>query len=392
VRDGGHRCGSSPNVWVLSDGRHESSCQALALADALGWPYQHKELRFHHRELGFGSLGDIARRVLGASTSGLDRADARELAPPWPDVVISAGGHCVPLALWIRERDHGRTRLVHVGCEGGEWADPFDAVVTPTHARLWPHPKRIETAALLTRDPAKRLARSPVQVREAFGDLPPPHVTLLLDLPTGSELSPDAVRRMGRDVRCLAECEGGSVRAVAGAGIGPDLEAALAEGIGDADGVRSTRLRADGEVVADFIDAADVVVVAGNDESLVSEAAGCARPVYIYPLAQRSLRPALTLRESVMRLAHSRGVNARGTARPQQGLEYLTARLIERGIVRPPRDVNELHQNLYQRNAALPFGAPLRIDGGVALREAEAVAGRVRDLLGYDSQDWRSNV
>jgi mitochondrial fission protein ELM1 len=391
VRDGGHRYGSSPNVWVLSDERQESSCQALALADALGWPYQHKKLNFA-KKLSFGRLGEIAGRLLGASTAGLDHANASELAPPWPDVVISAGGHCVPVALWIRERDHGRTRLVHVGCDGGEWADPFDAVVTPSHARLWPHPKRIETAALLIRGPAKRLARSPARAREPFGDLPQPHVTLLLDLPGGSELSPDAVRRMGQDVRGFAEREGGSVRAVAGAGIGPGLEAALAEGIGDTDGVRSARPPALREVVADFIDAADVVVVAGNDESLVSEAVGYARPVYIYPLGHRCFRPAQSLRESVMRLAHSRADNARGTPRPQQGIEYLAARLIERGIVRPPRDVKVLHQNLYERNVALPFGAPLRVGGGVALREAEAVSGRVRDLLGYGSQDWRTHV
>jgi hypothetical protein len=217
-------------------------------------------------------------------------------------------------------------------------------------------------------------------------------VTLLLGLDGGSELSPDAVRRMGQDVRGFAEREGGSVRAVAGAGIGPGLEAALAEGIGDTDGVRSARPPARREVAADFIDAADVVVVAGNDESLVSEAVGYARPVYIYPLAHRRFRPGQSLRESVMRLAHSRADNARGTPRPQQGVEYLAARLIERGIVRPPRDVKVLHQNLYQRNVALPFGAPLRVGGGVALREAEAVSGRVRDLLGYGSQDWRTHV
>ncbi len=385
VRDGGHRGSSSPTVWVLGDPRPESSRQALALADALGWPYQ-------YLELGFGPLAGIDGRLLAASTAGLDRASAAELAPPWPDVVISAGSRCVPVALWIRERNHGRTRLVHVGSEGGEWADPFDAVVTPYHARLWPHPNRIETAALLTRGPAKQLARSPAQVGGPFETLPQPHVALLLGLPDGSELSPDAVRRMGRDVSGFAEREGGSARAFAGAGIGPDLTAALAEGIGDPDGVRSAPDGCHDQVVADFLAAADVVVVAGNDESLVSEAACCATPTYIYPLAERRFRPALPLREWVMQLANTRPVNNRGTARPQQGLEYLGARLIERGIVRPPCDVNELHQNLYQRNVAQPFGAPIPSGGGTAHREAEAVAGKVRDMLGYGNSVWSPDI
>ncbi len=375
VRDGGHHCGRSPSVWVLSDEAPESASQALALAEALGWPYEHKALRF-------GRLGRIEGRLLGASTLAVDRNRSAPLAPPWPDVVISAGGRCVPVARWIREQDQGRTRLVHVGRDGGETADLFDAVVTPAYTRLWPHPHRIETAALLTRRP-RRLAASRKPGDEPFGDAPEPHVLLLLDAPAGARLNPDAVRRMGWAVGRLAEQAGGSVRAVAGAGVGPALVAALARGVGGADRVESADRAAEGAVVSDRVAAADIVVVAGNDASLVSEAVSGSRPVYIYPLPGRGLRPDRQLRERITRRAHTRPVNARGTARPQQGLEYLAARLIERGIVRPPADLDLLHQQLYQRGAAHPFNAPLRFGERPALREAEQVAGRVRDLLGH---------
>src|SRR5262249_9672773 len=74
---------------------------------------------------------------------------------------------------------------------------------------------------------------------------------------------------------------------------------------------------------------------------------------------------------------------AKGTVRPQQGLEYLSARLIEAGIIRPPRQLARLHQRLIDEGAARYFGADLE-GPWRALREADAVARRVRLLLGFD--------
>jgi hypothetical protein len=382
VRDGGDPCGRSPSVWVLSDAELESTSQVLALAEALGWPYEHKVLRF-------SLLGRIDRWLLGASTRAVDWDHSPSLAPPWPDFVISSGGRCVPVALWIREQDQGRTRLVHVGRDGGETASLFDAVVTPAYSRLWPHPHRIETAALLTRPPERPTAwQKPAD--EPFGEAPEPHILLLLDAPAGARLDPDAVGRMGLAVHRTAQQAGGSVRAVAGAGVGALAVAALAQGVGGSDRVESIDRSAEGAAVCDRIAAADVVVVAGNDALLVSEAVSGSRPVYIYPLPSRTLpfrglRPDQQLRERIAQRANARPVNARGTARPQQGLEYLAARLIERGIVRPPTHLDELYQQLYQRGVAQPFGAALRFGDRPALHEADEAASRVRDLLGHPS-------
>jgi len=74
--------------------------------------------------------------------------------------------------------------------------------------------------------------------------------------------------------------------------------------------------------------------------------------------------------------------NQRGTVRPQQGLEYVCARLIERGLVRPTRDLDRLHQALDRRGVAKTFGAPLAATTGAPLRDLESVAARVRTLMG----------
>jgi hypothetical protein len=132
-----------------------------------------------------------------------------------------------------------------------------------------------------------------------------------------------------------------------------------------------------------MLEASDVVVVAGNDERLVSETVSCDRPVYIHPLPGPREGPSDRVRAWVERRANRRPRNARGTARPQQGLEYLAARLIERGIVLPPSDPTELHAALYRRGAARPFGAALSTKRATGLHEDDDAAREVRARLGW---------
>ena len=167
IRDGGARLDGAPRVWLLVDPECGDSDQAAALADQLGWPVQRKKLRF-------GGLARLHPKLLGPSRMGLDREGSDPLAPPWPDVVIAAGRRTVAVARWIRERSRGRTRLVHVGGDGGGDAALFDAVVVPCYARLWPHPHRVETVAPLTRGSGKSLAAAGDERKDPVRWLPPP--------------------------------------------------------------------------------------------------------------------------------------------------------------------------------------------------------------------------
>jgi hypothetical protein len=103
--------------------------------------------------------------------------------------------------------------------------------------------------------------------------------------------------------------------------------------------------------------------------------------------ASRPLPLGLRLRRWVERRAHERPLNRRGTARPQQGIEYLCARLIERGFVRPTPGWN-------------PPYTPTTSDGGIGrprpdelalLGRVKYVAALVRGRLGYP-QELRSEA
>lgn len=241
--DGGGRHGS-PKVWILADDKPAHTNESVALAAALRWPYEIKHVHFN-------LLNRLSNRILGASLLSLDKRLSMPLVPPWPDVVIAAGRRTAPIARWIGQQTHGRTRLIQLGRKGGDIPEAFDVVVTYACDRLPVHRHRIETA----------LPLSPVT-------------------------------------------------------------------------------------------AAQLVAT--------KNVASASRPDWL-----------LRLRQWVVDTAYSRPRKAKGTVRPQQGLEYVCARLIQRGIVRPPRDLKLLHASL---------GAARGDDEPRA--EAEEVAERIREMLG----------
>jgi hypothetical protein len=66
----------------------------------------------------------------------------------------------------------------------------------------------------------------------------------------------------------------------------------------------------------------------------------------------------------------------------RSGLAGACAWLIERGWVRPTRDLDRLHAALCARGVARRFGTPFDADcAGPPLRDRDAVAARVRALL-----------
>lgn len=118
----------TPRIWVLLGPRTGDNNQALALAEALGLP-------FETRTLGYNWLQALSV-WLGPTAATLDRHSRRRLQAPWPDLIIAIGRRSVPVARWINKQNHGRTRLVRIGHPR---IDPkqFDLVIT---TRQYPVP------------------------------------------------------------------------------------------------------------------------------------------------------------------------------------------------------------------------------------------------------------
>ena len=118
-----------PSVWLLLGPRPGDNNQALALAEALGFPFEVKALAYNW-------LQRFSLRLPPTLVS-LSRKARAEIKPPWPDLVVAVGRRSVPAARWVRRRSGGRSKIVRIG-HPRDQAQLFDLIVT---TRQYPVPE-----------------------------------------------------------------------------------------------------------------------------------------------------------------------------------------------------------------------------------------------------------
>ncbi len=144
-------------------------------------------------------------RPHGATRFGVDTARSDSLPPPWPDLILTAGGRPARVARWIQQQCGGRTRLVVLRRKGGRILHPTDVSVSRAHFRLPPHPRRIETLAPLTHVNPERLRQGAAQWQHLVQDAPHPWIMLLVGGATARhQFDPQIARKIGADVRAFA--------------------------------------------------------------------------------------------------------------------------------------------------------------------------------------------
>ena len=255
--------------WVLLYSRTGDDNQALALAKSLGQPFVTKQLRYNWlRRFGLH---------LGPTFLTLDRDSRKQLAPPWPDLVIAVGRWSVPVARAIKAKSKGRSRVVFLGNPRTNPAY-FDLVFA-TRDYLEPRGPNVVVVPM-------PIAAPPAN--EALADdwaagLPHPRTLLLIG---GSikywQLTPTMVAKTVLSLAEKANSAGGSLL-VSGSPRTPD-DILLAAG----NALRHARhgwiapSRTAG--LAGIFAAADEVVVTGDSMSMVTEAVLTGKPVGLLPL------------------------------------------------------------------------------------------------------------
>lgn len=113
------------SAWVITDGSAGMENQAWGLAEALGYKVEIKRIQLRQPWL---ALAPFFRCFKGSCLS--EKSDS--LTPPYPDLVMACGRRSILPALWLKEQNPDRTKLVYL-------QDPkissrhFDAVVCPLH-------------------------------------------------------------------------------------------------------------------------------------------------------------------------------------------------------------------------------------------------------------------
>lgn len=268
-------------VWTLLGRKAGDNTQVLALAGALGWPVEEKHVRARAWEL-------LPHLVLGETLLGIDRAASSPLAPPWPDLVISAGRRNEPVARWIRAQAGGRVRLVHVG---RPWARPetYDLIVTTPQYFLQEGGNVLVNALPMHRMSRKSVADEAARLAPRLAHLPRPWLTVLIGGDSGAYVfTPETGRRLAEGVGRLVAATGGSVLVSDSARTPAPARAAFRAALRVPSACYWSDAKADWaeNPYRGFLGLADRFVVTGESMSMLAEAAAMGRPLYVFDPAE----------------------------------------------------------------------------------------------------------
>lgn len=266
-----------PVIWLIDAYRAGERGQVRALADALGWPCEVKQLSYRRHV--------FLPHLLGLATlRGITSQSATQLRPPWPDLVITSGVRNEPVCRWIREQSGGHTRYVHVG---RPWAPlrNFDLVITTPQYRVPAHPNVLNNVLPLHGVTSARLAQARSQWLSTFDELPRPRFAVIVGGDSGPfTLGTKAAARLGREASQLARAHGGSLLVSTSARTSADAANALQAAI-TAPHYFYRWHSGDGEnPYMGILAWADRLIVTADSIAMLSEACATGKPVSMFDL------------------------------------------------------------------------------------------------------------
>ena len=332
---------ADPKVWILLADRAGGNGQLISLAEALGWP-------FERHAIAYNWLNRCPNILLGATLATVRPNAASRLRPPWPDVVIGASRRSVPVARWIRRQSGGRAKLVHL-LHAMAPLDLFDLVITTPQYRLPARPNVLHLAAALNRIDSDRLAAAAERWAPRLTHLPRPHVALFVGGDSASHrLDAATAARLGVGASTLAASAGGSLLV----STSPRTPAAAAEAVMAAIAgpnlVYRWKANDPENPYHAFLALADRFIVTADSASLLVEACLMGKPVEVFSWPMRR-NPMLRTKEWLWRNFAARN--------PGPSHEGMMERLVDWGLLKPPRDFAGLHRELRQRGLISSFGA-----------------------------------
>jgi mitochondrial fission protein ELM1 len=366
-----------PRIWVLDAYRSGEKTQVRALAQALGWPFDIKSLRYRKTEI---------RTTLfrGRDLCGVDLPSSDTLTAPWPDLVISMGMRNEPVARWIKDQSGGRTKLVFLG---RLWADPahFDLVITTPQYRVPDRPNVLRNALPLHPLTPERLDVARAHWAPKLAHLPRPYLSLNIGGPSGPyAFGARASARLLRDTLALARARGGSLLVSSSARTPPEAIAAFAAQADVPMQLYRFRPNDPENPYLGFLAVADEIIVTADSISMLSEAYATGKPVHMFDLGAGTLSMRHDALVAIGERAQARTLARQDDDRPDLSLGALAYRALMRwGWKHLSRDISQMHLRLARSGRMTWLGEPSRpvTDTPPPSDMARAVA-RINALLG----------
>jgi uncharacterized protein len=364
-----------PRVWALTTKKLGDNAQVLAVADALGWPHEVKHLEFT-------GVTHLHSRVFGPSSWGLAADRSSPLVPPWPDLLLTIGRGSSPVALWVRERSGGKTRLVQIGQgESRAGLACFDLVIGNPQCPLPARPNLVRIELPLLYGNVATTAAALAEWQPRFMSLPRPWTALLVGGSAAPlRLDAEVARRLTEEVKHLMMREGGSLLVSTSPRTSPEAADIIEAGM-PANGFFHRWVRGgQSNPYPAILSLADRLIVTGDSISMLTEAVRQGKPLAIYPLPSRRKKSARQWYRHVLRsLIFPPG----GAARESSGWrEGLVDRLMRLGFLQYRRDFPMFHQQLITRGLAVRFGAPFLPAQGLPPDDRPMVIKKIKALFG----------
>lgn len=320
---------------------HNHQARAIAEALARHTGRELREIRLSDSEAGF-----FVRRM-----TGLYRP------PELQGLAIVVAGGWLPsrVARVMRRRQHD-LRLVVAGRKCGPLPDSNVVGIQCPHFGLPPHPNR-----LLSELPLNAGVSSTTADRQRWQDWlnAPRRAAVLLGGPSRSHRMETGDASSFANNLARWQQEHDYALLVVGSRRSQPIDQAMVSALPES--VAYYRWQADdpSNPYQLALSEADCLIVTGESESMMSDALSSGRGFLIWPLAEKPYTAWQRFSRWVADTAVRPRFNRRGSIRPQQGLRYFCARLLARHWVIPPRRLDSLHQTLYDRGLAAPFGQPV---------------------------------
>ena len=268
-----------PRIWALLGPHRGDNNQILALAEALGLPFEEKGLEYNQ-------LRRLQPALLGATFGSVKMASRRQLDGEPPDLTISTGHRSVPVVRELIRRSGGRTRSVHLGYPR---ISPrhFDLVVPTPEYPIPDAPNVMRIPFALSPQGAREIDLADRRLLEAY---PRPRClflvggpTLYWRLPIGHMTA--AVQRLSHN----AAAKGGSVVVVGSPRTPPELLTAIHRAL-KSSSVPFLFEPGDGPpAYAALIEAADEIFVTADSVAMTADAITTKKPVGLVPIAKSRL-------------------------------------------------------------------------------------------------------
>ena len=266
-------------VWALLGPHRGDNNQVLALAEALGLPFEEKWLHYNQ-------LRRLQPAILGATLMSV-ASDARaQLEGEPPDLTISTGHRSVPVVRALRDRSGGKMRAVHLGYPRISPSN-FDLVVPTPEYPVPEEPNVIRIPFALSPHGAREIEQSDRDLLSAY---PRPHRLILIGGPTLYWRLPigemvQATERLLHD----AKLNGGCVIAVGSPRSPVELLTAIRTTL-EASSVPFLFAPLEGPpAYRAMIEAADEIYVTADSVAMVADAVLTKKPVGIIPIARSLL-------------------------------------------------------------------------------------------------------